>query len=129
MTAPEVPPEAMESRLAELTALGCWEWQIRSFDGDMLTLIGGQNMVYGHFAEARFSGVTCISCPTRMMHPRFRPATGIEATAARLQAEVPPGSSVVAIDSETTSSLDAVSLIVARSVEVKVGRVDYAVRG
>jgi hypothetical protein len=58
-----------------------------------------------------------------MMHPRFRLGTEHEATLARLQAEVPPGSSVVAIDSDTTSALDAVSLLVAGSVEVKILRV------
>jgi hypothetical protein len=41
-------------------------------DGDRLTLAGGQDMDYGHFAEAYSSGVTYISCPTRMMHAHFR---------------------------------------------------------
>ena len=99
--------DTMESRLEKLTALGCWEWQLRAFDGDTVTLVGGQDMDYGHFAEAYFTGVTYISCPTRMMHARFRPATEHEATLARLQAEVPAGSTVVAIDSATTSSFEA----------------------
>ena len=112
----------MAARLAEMTELGAWEWQLRAFDGDRLTLAGGQDMDYGHFAEACFSGVTYLSCPTRMMHARFRVGTEHEATLARLQAEVPRGSTVVAIDSDTTSSFEAVSLIVAQSVELKILR-------
>jgi len=123
------PAEEMEARLAELTELGCWEWQLRSFDGLALTLAGGQSMEHGHHAEARFSGVTYISCPTRMMHPRFRLATDMETWLAQAKAEVERGAFVVAIDSQTTSSLDAVSIIVAHSVEVKVGWVDYRARG
>ncbi|MFL5381041.1 MAG: hypothetical protein ACJ8GN_00820 [Longimicrobiaceae bacterium] len=118
-------PGEMEARLAELTELGCWEWQLRSFDGVSLTLAGGQSMDRGHHAEARFSGVTWISCPTRMMHPRFRLATDLETWVAQAKAEVERGAFVVAIDSQTTASLDAVSIIVAHSVEVKVGWVQY----
>jgi hypothetical protein len=123
------PREEVEARLAELTELGCWEWQLRSFDGLTLTLIGGQSMEHGHHAEAYFSGVTYLSCPTRMMHPRFRLATDMETWLAQSKAEVEPGSFVIAIDSQTTSSLEAVSIIVAHSVEVKIGWVDYRVRG
>lgn len=115
-------PNLLKARLAELTELGAWEWQLHAFDGDRLTLAGGQDMTYGHFAEAYFSGVTYISCPTRMMHARFRLASVHEATLARLQAEVPTGSSVIAIDSDTTSSFEAVSLIVAASVDIKILR-------
>jgi hypothetical protein len=122
-------PGEMEARLAELTELGCWEWQLRSFDGVSLTLAGGQSMEHGHHAEARFSGVTYISCPTRMMHPRFRLATDMETWLAQAKAEVEPGAFVIAIDSQTTSSLDAVSIIVARSVEVQVGWVAYGSHG
>lgn len=121
MSAPGSPSGAMESRLAEMTEVGCWEWQLRAFDGDALTLIGGQGMERGYHAEARFFGVTYISCPTRMMHPRFRLATDMETWLAQGKAEVEPGSFVVAIDSQTTSSLEEVSILVARSVEVKVG--------
>ena len=123
-----MPPEEIEARLAEMSELGCWEWRLRAFDGDRLTLVGGQDMDNGHHAEAYLSGVTYISCPTRMMPPRFRLGTDHEATLARLQAEVPGGSSVIAIDSDTTSAFDAVSLIVAHSVEMKVGWVDYRLR-
>ena len=112
----------METQLAELTELGCWEWRLWSFDGDRLRVIGGGDLVYSHHAEAWFHGVTYISCPTRMMHARFRLASDHEATLARLQAEVPPGSSVIAIDSDTTSSFEAVSLIVAASVDIKIPR-------
>ena len=119
---PASTADGLAARLAELTALGAWEWQLHAFDGDRLTLAGGQDLSHGHFAEAYFSGVTYISCPTRMMHARFRLASGHEATLARLQAEVPPGSSVIAIDSDTTSSFEAVSLIAAQSVEIRILR-------
>ena len=118
-------PEELEARLAEMTELGCWEWQLRSFDGVTLMLAGGQSMEHGHHAEAYFSGVTYLSCPVRMMHPRFRPATDMETWLAQAKAEVETGSHVIAIDSQTTASLDAVSIIVAQSVEVKVGWVQY----
>lgn len=115
--------DEIEARLAEITELGAWEWHLRAFDGDRLTLVGGQDMDYGrHFAEAHFSGVTYISCPTRMMHAHFRLGSEHEATLARLQAEVPRGSFVIAIDSDTTSSLDATSLVVATSAEMKIVR-------
>jgi hypothetical protein len=113
---------AMEPTLAEMTALGCWEWQLRAFDGDTVTLIGGQNMVYGYFAEARFSGVTYISCPTRMMHAEFRLATEWEAISVRLRAEIERGTAAIAITSQTTSSLEEVSFLVARAVEVTEGQ-------
>jgi len=109
----------MAARLEELSGLGCWEWQIASFGGETLTLAGGQDMTYGHFAEADFHGVTYICCPTRMMHPRFRLAVLHEEARAGLHAEVEPGSFVIAIDSGTTASLDEVSLIAAREVEVR----------
>jgi hypothetical protein len=114
--------DGLAARLAELTALAAWEWQLGAFDGDRLTLLGGQDLSSAHFAEAHLSGVTYLSCPTRMMHARFRLASDHEATLARLQAEVPPGSSVIAIDSDTTSSFEAVSLIVAASVDITILR-------
>lgn len=66
--------------------------------------------------------MTYLSCPTRMMHAHFRRASDHEATLARLQAEVPRGATVIAIDSDTTSSFEAVSLIVAESVEIRILR-------
>lgn len=117
--------DEMAARLAETSERGCWEWRLGTFDGHRLTLIGGQGMDHGHSDEAYLDGVTYISCPTRMMHPRFRLATGHEFGLASLQAEVEPGSFVIAIDSGTTSALDTVSLIVARSVELWHGHVDY----
>lgn len=40
----------MAARLAELTALGAWEWWLHAYDGERLTLAGGQDLDYGHFA-------------------------------------------------------------------------------
>ncbi len=117
-------PAAAEipARLAELTDLGCWEWQLHSFDGERLVLIGGGDMVYSHGVEAAFGGVTFISCPTRMMHARFRLATGHEARASGAAAALEPGASVIAIESETINAFEHVSFIAARSVEVRRGR-------
>jgi hypothetical protein len=111
----------MASRLAELTGLQCWEWQILTFADDRLLLIGGGDMVYSHAAEATFHGVTFISCPTRMMHPRFRLAAEHEAISCGAAAAREPGALVIAIDSATINDFDRVSYLTARSVEVRLG--------
>lgn len=115
----------MAARLAEMSELGMWEWQIHRFDGDVLMMAGGQNMVYGHHAEATFHRVTWISCPTRVMHPTFRLAADHEFARAALEAEVERGAHVIAIDASTTASLGTTSLLVAHSVELVEGYVDY----
>jgi hypothetical protein len=109
-------------RLAELSELGCWEWQILAFADERLLLIGGGDMVYSHGAEASFQGVTFISCPTRMMHARFRLATEHEARASGASAALEPGAAVVAIESDTINDFDRAWFITARSVEVTRGR-------
>jgi hypothetical protein len=123
-----VTRDEMEARLARMSELGLWEWRLHAFDFDRLTLIGGQDMDYAHFAEAYFTGVTYISCPTRVMHPIFRLATDHEFMRAALEAEVEShrGAHVIAIDSSTTSSPGTTSLLVARTVELKEELVRYS---
>lgn len=118
----------MAAQLAAMSELAMWEWRLHAFDGDRLTLIGGQDMDYAHFAEAYFGAVSYISCPLQLKHPHFRLATDHEFMRAALEAEVGRGAYVIAIDSATTASLATTSLLVASSVEYKEELVQYTWR-
>lgn len=92
--------------LDEINALGCWEWQLASFNGVELMLIGGGNLVYGHHAEMRCQNVHYLDCPVRLMHPRFRPATAAEITVLARKVNIDSQSVGIAIEAETTASTD-----------------------
>ncbi|HYH80430.1 MAG TPA: hypothetical protein VEX86_11560 [Longimicrobium sp.] len=119
----------MAARLAELTEAGCWEWQILVFADERLQLIGGGDMDYSHDTEAAFHGVTFISCPTRMKHPRFRLATEHETLVSGAYAALEPGAVVVAIEGDAINDFDRTWFITARSVEVKRGLFRHAPTG
>jgi hypothetical protein len=111
--------------LAEMTALGMWEWRLHSFDGMNLTLAGGQDMTYGHFAQARFRNVSFVSCPVQMKHPSFRLATEHEARTSGAVDALEPGSTVIAIESATANTFEHLSVIVAEAVELTEGVFRY----
>ena len=111
--------------LDQMTAMGLWEWRLHSFDGLHLKLAGGQDMTYSHFAQALFRDVTYVSCPVRMKHPRFRLATEHEARVSGAMDALGPGTTVIAIESETDNSFEHLSVIVAESVEVTEGVFRY----
>lgn len=121
MTADGAARAEMELRLAELTELQCWEWQILTFADERLLLIGGGDMVYSHGVEATFDGVTFLACPTRMKHARFRLATEHETRVSGAYAALEPGAVVVAIEGDAINDFDRLWFITARSVEVNLG--------
>lgn len=113
------------ARLAEMTAMGMWEWRLHSYDGLHLRLAGGQDMTYSHFAQALFRDVTYVSCPVRMKHASFRLATEHEARVSGAIDALEPGTTVIAIESATANSFEHLSVIVAASVEVTEGVFRY----
>ena len=116
---------AIAARLDEMTAMGMWEWRLHSFDGLHLTLAGGQDMTYSHFARALFRDVTYVSCPVQMKHPRFRLATDHEARVSGAMDALEPGTTAIAIESATANSFEHLSVIVAASVEITKGVFRY----
>jgi hypothetical protein len=113
------------ARLDQMTAMGMWEWRLHAFDGLHLTLAGGQDMTYSHFAQARFRDVTYVSCPVRMKHPRFRLATEHEARVSGATDALEPGTTAIAIESATGNAFEHLSVIVAASVELTEGVFRY----
>ena len=111
--------------LEKMTAMGMWEWRLHSFDGLHLRLAGGQDMTYSHFAQALFRDVTYVSCPVQMKHPRFRLATEHEARVSGAMDALEPGTTAVAIESETANAFEHLSVIVAATVEVTEGVFRY----
>jgi hypothetical protein len=113
-----------------LNRIGCWEWQLQSFDGHRLCLIGGADLVYSHIAELWVSGVAYVSCPTRLLHPTFRQPTEIERSSVRIIVDLSQSPLVVAIHAETESSSEPLPfLIVGEAVELVTGTVYHYERG
>lgn len=114
------------AQLNDVNQLGCWEWQLRSFDGHELCLVGGTDMDYYHVAEVRIAGVSYVSCPTRMKHPTFRPATQSESWRLASIVDLVGSPVLLAIDAETSSSVEPLSFfIVGETLEVVRGTVYY----
>jgi len=111
--------------LEKMTALGMWEWRLHSFDGLNLTLAGGQDMTYSHFAQARFGNVAYVSCPVQMKHALFRLATDHEARISGATDASAPETTVIAIESATANAFEHLSVIVAESVELTEGVFRY----
>ncbi|HET6233247.1 MAG TPA: hypothetical protein VFE05_24435 [Longimicrobiaceae bacterium] len=118
---------AGELDFGELNAVGCWEWRLHAYDGHTLRLIGGGDLVYSHVAELHLAGVSYLDCPVRMMHPVFRAATETERSSVAQKVEVTRGTLILAIEAETTSSVDPlVFFIAAETAELRRGLVRYA---
>jgi hypothetical protein len=114
------------SVIEEVNKIGCWEWQVQSFDGHRLCLVGGSDLVYCHVAELWVLGVTYLSCPTRLLHPVFRETTVAERGALGRIVDLSASRLILAIDSETTASLDPSPFLVAgESLELVRGTVYY----
>jgi len=111
--------------LEKMTALGMWEWRLHSFDGLHLKLAGGQDMTYGHFAQATFRDVAYLSCPVQMKHARFRLATEHETRTSGAMDALEPGTTAIAIESAAANSFEHLSVIVAASVELVEGVFRY----
>lgn len=111
--------------LERMTALGMWEWRLHYFDGLHLKLAGGQDMTYGHFAQATFRDVAYVSCPVQMKHAAFRLATDHETRTSGAVDALEPGSTAIAIESATANSFEHLSVIVATSVELAEGVFRY----
>lgn len=94
--------------LDKLNSFEVWDFQVDSFDGWHLRIIGGFTLSYPdsyHF-EAVFSGVSYISCPTEFSHAKFRLATPPERFAIARVVSLEPRDHVFAIEAESSGSHD-----------------------
>lgn len=103
----------------ELTAAGCWEWQIHLFDGSRLCLIGGGDLTYAHVLELWVDDVQFLSCASRILHATFRAGSAADRAFVSRVVDVSSGYEVLVVSGETTASLDAIDFyIVGRDVRV-----------
>ena len=68
-------------KVNELSAAGVSEFQIASFDGYKLVIIGSFDLAYYHDIEVVFKDVSHINCPTDFRDPKF--AVGAKAEEGR----------------------------------------------
>jgi hypothetical protein len=112
--------------LERLNELAYAEYRVLSFDGSRLTIAGSRDLSYAHNVEVEFSEVSFISCPTDILEPTFRCATGDEAKTVGRLVSIDAGETLVAIDAGSSGSLERqVYFILAEGVRVSQGTVYY----
>jgi hypothetical protein len=114
----------------ELLALNdrFWDWEVRSWDAQTLTLIADNDLTYHHAAEVAFHEVQYLRIVDEFSHPRFRQptveeASSVEAILGRLTAADRPRS-VWSWDAETVGGSGSF-LVVASRVAVTIGHVPH----
>ena len=106
--------------LLELDATG-WDYEIRSFDGWTLKIVGGISVAYpdSHAVEIEFGGMSYISCPHEFTNARFRQATEAELGEINDRAGLEDNDLVTVVEAEPMGHLTPrVYYIVSESVVV-----------
>jgi hypothetical protein len=110
----------------EINEIGCWEWHLHSFDGSRLCLVGGTDLDYYHVAELWISGLTYLSCPTRLLHPHFRGPTSTESITLVGIVDMTFSNRIMVIEAETTANPEAqVFFVVGEEIQLVRGTVYY----
>jgi hypothetical protein len=102
----------MQQLLAQVNSQCGWDCTIKSFDGWSLCISSGTSPEYAS-PLVTFSGVTYISCPTEISHPKFRIASQVEREQVKCLTPLDESDFLVAIEAETMAGVNCHTFYIA----------------